>query len=119
MPPIKRPLPRKANDPGKTIARLLRYLRAYKKTLIAVVLCIILSAVDTHTDAMIRKAFAEEIPNTTKLIIAQRVASVQDSDLILVMDNGTIAAQGTHDELMQTSQIYREVFESQTKGGDE
>ena len=77
------------------------------------------SAVDTRTDAQIRQAFAEEIPGTTKLIIAQRVASVQDSDLILVMDNGTIAAQGTHDELMQTSQIYREVFESQTKGGDE
>ena len=77
------------------------------------------SAVDTHTDAMIRKAFAEEIPGTTKLIIAQRVASVEESDLILVMDNGTIAAMGTHDELMKTSQIYREVYESQTKGGDE
>lgn len=77
------------------------------------------SAVDTHTDAMIRKAFAEEIPGTTKLIIAQRVASVQDADLILVMDNGTIAAQGTHDELLQTSRIYREVYESQTKGGND
>ena len=77
------------------------------------------SAVDTRTDALIRQAFAEEIPGTTKLIIAQRVASVQDSDLILVMDNGTIAAMGTHDELLQTSHIYREVFESQTKGGDE
>ena len=77
------------------------------------------SAVDTHTDAMIRKAFREEIPNTTKLIIAQRVASVEESDLILVMENGTIAAMGTHDELLQTSQIYREVFESQTKGGEE
>ena len=77
------------------------------------------SAVDTRTDASIRKAFAEEIPGTTKLIIAQRVSSVQDSDLILVMENGTIAAMGTHDELLQTSHIYREVFESQTKGGDE
>ena len=77
------------------------------------------SAVDTRTDALIRQAFAEEIPGTTKLIIAQRVASVQDSDLILVMENGAIAAQGTHAELLQTSQIYREVFESQTKGGDE
>ena len=77
------------------------------------------SAVDTHTDAQIRKAFTEEIPGTTKLIIAQRVASVQDSDLILVMENGTIAAMGTHDELMRTSQIYREVFESQTKGGED
>ena len=76
------------------------------------------SAVDTHTDAMIRKAFREEIPNTTKLIIAQRVASVEESDLILVMENGTIAAMGTHEELMQTSPIYQEVYESQTKGSD-
>ncbi len=76
------------------------------------------SAVDTHTDAMIRKAFAEEIPGTTKLIIAQRVASVQEADLILVMENGQIAAQGTHEELLQTSEIYREVYESQTKGDD-
>ena len=77
------------------------------------------SAVDTHTDAMIRKAFREEIPNTTKIIIAQRVASVEESDLILVMENGTIAAMGTHEELMQTSPIYQEVYESQTKGSDE
>ena len=77
------------------------------------------SAVDTRTDASIRKAFAEEIPGTTKLIIAQRVSSVQDADLILIMENGTVAAQGTHDELLKTSQIYREVFESQTKGGEE
>ena len=74
------------------------------------------SAVDTRTDAMIRKAFAEEIPGTTKLIIAQRIASVQDSDLILVMDGGHIVATGKHDDLLQTSHIYREVFESQTKG---
>ena len=74
------------------------------------------SAVDTRTDAMIRKAFAEEIPDTTKLIIAQRVASVQDADLILVMDGGRIVASGKHDDLLQTSPIYREVFESQTKG---
>ena len=77
------------------------------------------SAVDTHTDAMIRKAFAEEIPGTTKLIIAQRVASVQESDLILVLDGGQIAAAGTHDELMKTSSIYQEVYYSQTKGGEE
>ena len=77
------------------------------------------SAVDTHTDAQIRKAFAEEIPGTTKLIIAQRVASVQESDLILVMDGGKIAAAGKHDELLKTSVIYREVYESQTKGGKE
>ena len=77
------------------------------------------SAVDTHTDALIRKAFAEEIPGTTKLIIAQRVASVQESDLILVMDGGKIVAAGKHDELLKTSVIYREVYESQTKGGKE
>lgn len=74
------------------------------------------SAVDTRTDAMIRKAFAEEIPDTTKLIIAQRIASVQDADLILVMDGGQIVAAGKHDDLLQTSHIYREVYESQTKG---
>ncbi len=77
------------------------------------------SAVDTQTDAMIRKAFAEEIPGTTKLIIAQRVASVQESDLILVLDNGRIAAAGTHEELLNTSSIYQEVYYSQTKGGEE
>ena len=77
------------------------------------------SAVDTHTDAMIRKAFAEEIPGTTKLIIAQRVASVQDADVILVLDGGKIVAQGNHETLLQTSVIYREVYESQIKGGEE
>ncbi len=77
------------------------------------------SAVDTQTDAMIRKAFAEEIPGTTKLIIAQRVASVQNADLILVLDGGKIVAQGTHDDLLETSHIYREVYESQVKGGKE
>ncbi len=76
------------------------------------------SAVDTHTDAMIRKAFREEIPNTTKIIIAQRVASVQESDLIVVLDGGRIAAAGTHDALLKTSPIYQEVYYSQTKGGD-
>jgi ATP-binding cassette subfamily B protein len=75
--------------------------------------------VDTHTDAMIRKAFAEEIPGTTKLIIAQRVASVQESDLILVLDGGKIAAYGKHEDLLQTSSIYREVYESQVKGGSD
>ena len=77
------------------------------------------SAVDTHTDAMIRKAFAEEIPGTTKLIIAQRVASVQDADMIIILDNGQVAAVGNHDQLMQTSTIYQEVFYSQQKGGIE
>ena len=77
------------------------------------------SAVDTHTDAMIRKAFREEIPGVTKLIIAQRIASVQDADLILVMDDGQVVDQGTHETLLQTSDIYREVYESQAKGGEE
>lgn len=76
------------------------------------------SAVDTKTDALIRKGFREYIPDTTKIIIAQRIASVQDADIILVLDNGKIAAQGTHEELMQTSEIYREVYEQQTNGGD-
>jgi len=76
------------------------------------------SAVDTHTDAMIRQAFREDIPDTTKLIIAQRVASVQDADMIIVLGNGTISAVGTHDELMQRSDIYREIFESQRKGDE-
>ena len=75
------------------------------------------SAVDTATDAKIRKAFAEEIPNTTKLIIAQRVSSVQNADRIIVMDEGRINGFGTHEELLETNEIYREVYESQTKGG--
>jgi len=77
------------------------------------------SAVDTHTDALIRQAFREEIPGTTKLIIAQRVASVQDADIIVIMDNGQVVATGTHEELLESSDIYREVFTSQQKGGEE
>ena len=73
------------------------------------------SAVDMRTDALIRKAFAEYIPETTKLIIAQRVASVQDADRILVLDNGRVCGFGTHEELLQSNQIYREVYESQTR----
>lgn len=76
------------------------------------------SAVDTKTDAMIRKAFREEIPNTTKIIIAQRISSVQDADRIIVLNNGEVNGIGSHDELMETNKIYREVFESQTKAGD-
>ena len=76
------------------------------------------SAVDTHTDARIRKAFRDYIPHTTKIIIAQRVASVQDADRILLMDKGSIVAVGTHGDLMEKSEIYREVFESQNKAGE-
>ena len=77
------------------------------------------SAVDTKTDAMIRQAFRDEIPNTTKLIIAQRVSSVQDADMIIILDNGQVSAVGTHDELLASSPIYQEVYYSQQKGGDE
>jgi len=77
------------------------------------------SAVDTKTDSLIRKAFKEEIPNTTKIIIAQRIASVQDADKIIVLDNGNLNGFGTHEELMKNNEIYREVYESQVKGGSE
>ena len=75
------------------------------------------SAVDTATDAKIRKAFREEIPGTTKIIIAQRISSVQDADRILVLDNGRIDGLGTHEELLKTNAIYQEVYNSQTQGG--
>ena len=75
------------------------------------------SAVDTRTDALIRKAFREEIPNTTKIIIAQRVSSIEDADQIIVLDDGKIAGVGTSEELLKTNDIYREVYESQVKGG--
>lgn len=77
------------------------------------------SAVDTKTDSLIRKAFAEEIPNTTKLIIAQRIASVQDSDKIIILNNGEIEAIGNHEELLKTNKIYQEIYYSQTKGSEE
>ena len=77
------------------------------------------SAVDTKTDAMIRAGFKTYIPETTKIIIAQRVASVEDADLILVMENGRVANAGTHEELLVSSDIYREIYEQQTKGGKE
>ncbi len=76
------------------------------------------SAVDTRTDALIREAFAKEIPDTTKFIIAQRISSVQDADRILVMDEGCVAAFGTHEELLKTSEIYKDVYDSQMKGAD-
>lgn len=75
------------------------------------------SAVDTKTDALIRMAFRKEIPNTTKIIIAQRISSVEDADLILVLDDGKINGMGTHEELLAHNEIYREVYESQQKGG--
>ncbi len=77
------------------------------------------SAVDTRTDALIREGFSRDIPGTTKLIIAQRVASVEDADLIVLLDNGRIIAKGSHDELMKNSEIYREIYESQRKGASD
>jgi len=76
------------------------------------------SAVDTATEAEIREALRREMPGTTKLIIAQRISSIRDADRIIVLDDGRIDGTGTHDELLATNAIYREVFESQTKGGD-
>ena len=76
------------------------------------------SAVDTKTDAMIRKAFREEIPDTTKIIIAQRISSVEDADCIIVMEGGKINGCGTHEELLENNAIYKEIYESQTKGDD-
>lgn len=77
------------------------------------------SAVDTKTDSLIRKAFRDEIPNTTKIIIAQRISSVEDADYIIVMDKGRINGYGTHDELLKSNDIYQEIYESQTKGDDQ
>ena len=77
------------------------------------------SAVDTRTDAFIREGFKKFIPETTKIIIAQRVASVMDADMIVIMDNGRIADKGTHEELLQRSEIYREIYEQQTRGGED
>ena len=77
------------------------------------------SAVDTKTDKLIRKAFKEEIPNTTKLIIAQRIASVEDADRIIVLEDGVINGIGTHEELLKNNKIYNEIYTSQVKGGED
>ena len=77
---------------------------------------ILLVHVDTKTDALIRKAFKEAIPNTTKIIIAQRVSSIQDADKIIVIDDGNVTGIGTNEELLKTNEIYKEVYESQMKG---
>ena len=77
------------------------------------------SAVDTETDALIRKAMREFIPETTKIIIAQRTASVEDADRIIVMEGGRINGIGTHRELMENNEIYREIYTSQNKAGDQ
>ena len=76
-------------------------------------------AVDTKTDALIRQAFMDKIPNTTKIIIAQRISSVQDADQILVMDGGRVVEQGDHESLIAKNGIYREIYDSQTKGKEE
>ena len=75
------------------------------------------SAIDTRTDSLLRQAFRESLPNMTKIIIAQRVSSIQEADKIIVMDDGKVDAVGTHTELLQSCSIYREVYESQNKGG--
>ena len=75
------------------------------------------SAVDTATDAKIRRAFAQRIPGTTKIIIAQRISSVQDADRIIVMDNGRVEAFDTHENLLKKSDLYHEIYETQTSGG--
>ena len=77
------------------------------------------SAVDTRTDALIREGFRQYIPETTKIIIAQRVASVMDADMIIVMNKGRISDMGTHEELLEDSTIYREIYLQQTRGGEE
>ena len=74
---------------------------------------------DTRTDAMIRKAFREEIPGTTKLIIAQRISSIQDADLIIIMEGGKILESGTHEQLLENSEIYQNLYNTQQKGREE
>ena len=109
------------NERGSRLSAGQRQLISFARALLADPKILILddstSAVDTRTDALIRKAFREEIPNTTKIIIAQRVSSIEDADQIIVLDDGKIAGVGTSEELLKTNDIYREVYESQVKGG--
>ena len=77
------------------------------------------SAVDTKTDALIREAFLEKIPDTTKIIISQRISSIQDADQIIVLDNGKISAIGSHEQLLKSNEIYAQTYAAQQKGGDE
>ena len=95
------------------------YSKSYSKKPKILILDDSTSAVDTKTDALIRKAFREEIPNTTKIIIAQRITSVEDADRIIVLEDGKINGIGTSEELLKTNAIYREVYESQKKGEEE
>ena len=125
----------KSKDPIKTLKRLLAFImKRYKYRYMIVMVCIArallkkpkililddsTSAVDTATDAKIRTAFREEIPNTTKLIIAQRISSVEDADHIIVLNEGQIDGYGTHEELLKNNEIYRDIYELQKKGADE
>ena len=92
-------------------------LRSYAPAFALVILCILVSAVDTATDAKIRAALAQYLPGTTKLIIAQRISSVESADRILVLDNGRVDGFDTHENLLKTNAIYREIYDSQVKGG--
>ena len=114
-------LSEKAEEPVKSLSggqkQRLTIARALLRKPKVLILDDSTSAVDTATDAKIRKAFREEIPGTTKIIIAQRISSVQDADRILVLDNGQINGLGTHEELLKNNAIYQEVYNSQTQGG--
>ena len=111
------------NERGSRLSAGQRQLISFARALLADPKILILddstSAVDTKTDALIRKAFREEIPDTTKIIIAQRVSSIEDADQIIVLDDGKISGIGTSEELLKTNDIYREVYESQVKGGED
>ena len=95
------------------------YCKSFAKSPKILILDDSTSAVDTKTDKLIREAFKNELPHITKIIIGQRISSIKDSDKILVLEDGVITAAGTHDELIKMSNVYREVYESQTEGSDE